>query len=198
MMMWGTTTNIVMMVSSAILGFFALKKYVKEPVNFEHTLYWGLSFSILATGLLMDELRLVTSSMPAVMVSISMWLNAYAVLTATKNMHPKYVKKYRVVVWGILVLILPAVHIYSFLIGKSLVRVILVVLTLVFLAPVRWERIDLFIVYSLMLLSKISGMLCVVLNRNTFLYDFRNGLMTVSMLYLTWYVYKLIDGREHL
>jgi hypothetical protein len=201
-------TNIVVIISSMLLGFFALKKYVEVPYNYEHTLYWGLSFILLSgsfTALMLSEMMAVSFHYRVLMqvnftFSLVWWLNTYAVMLATRHARDGATKPYRIWLWLVLVLVIPTVSMINNPILYQVLHVGLGIATVGFLGPVRKARPYLIGVYIVLVFSELCSLLSEIefLKINKALVDVEQGTLTVGILYLLWYVYGLVKHKSYL
>ena len=200
-------TNIVVIISSMLLGFFALKKYVEVPYNYEHTLYWGLSFILLSGSFLIRDLATLfdISFHHRVLMQVNFtfglvwWLNSYAVMLATRNARGGKTKPYRIGLWVVLVLVLPTVSMVNVPVLYQLLHVSLGLVTVFFLLPVRKSRPYLIGVYGVLITSEFCSLLSEIeyLKITPVLIDIERGTLTVGILYLLWYVYGLVKHKSY-
>lgn len=206
-MMVVVLTDLIVIVSSMLLGFFALKKYAEVPYNYEHTLYWGLSFILLSGSFLVRDLAtLFEISFHYRMLmqanftfGLVWWLNSYAVMLATRNARGGKTKPYRIGLWVVLVLVLPTVSMVNVPVLYQLLHVSLGLVTVFFLLPVRKSRPYLIGVYGVLITSEFCSLLSEIeyLKITPVLIDIERGTLTVGILYLLWYVYGLVKHKSY-
>lgn len=109
-------TNTVFIIASLYISILALRKYLKMPTNYEHTLYWGVAFMLTAFvyGLnivfkttQISDLNIFLLAITVTFASIvAWWLQLYAVLFVIFDSHNAIIrKKIRVAVFLSLILI---------------------------------------------------------------------------------------------
>lgn len=207
-MLINNTTNLVFILVSLFLSFFAIKEYINYSkqgnIKCKKTLYWGMGFVALTLAFLMKILNRIYPifSIQRVIIyenlllGISTWLHTYTIMTIGCQ-YKKFKKtKLHIIYWLILIVIIPAMtvlptnRIYASLMNVGMISIILYTLhNITFKHP-------LFTGFLLMAKAHIIYIIKSLINIEGVFYEIHLGLMTVAILTIGISSYLIIKNRR--
>lgn len=204
------TTNLIFILISLYLSFYAIKQYIvfnkDENIGQRKTLYWGMGFIAL---MLAFAIKMFNKFIPvfstkrvfiyeSLLIGISCWLHAYAIMMISYK-YKKFKKaKLHTIYWLLLIVIIPVMTIlptnelYPSLLNIGIIGIILYTLYKITF------RHPLFLGFVLMILARILYILNTLTVSNVFISEIQLGLMTVSIMTIGISSYLIIKNRRKL
>ncbi|MFW6016134.1 MAG: hypothetical protein ACOCRK_06820 [bacterium] len=212
-------TNIVFFIANLYISFIALKRYLNEPKNYEHTLYWGVAFLFNSIHFITRAVCPIISinsstvliNMVQIVSVISWWLQLFAVMFVVFDSHnPIIRKKIRVFMYLIVIyfitfssitniinpLTLEGVGIKSVDLFFNINFAIFALIIGLLLLKVRNYGSYLYFPYFLMVFSNIAHIINVYIydNVNLIFKNINESLAVAAVLTMMFEVRKVIKG----
>lgn len=94
-------TDMIFFIASLYISYIALKRYLNEPTNYEHTLYWGIAFMFNSVHFIIRSVYTIVSSDSFIFLSnmsqlvniIAWWLQLFAVMFVVFDYHSALIRK---------------------------------------------------------------------------------------------------------
>ena len=206
-MLTQNATSIIFILISSFLSFYAIKSYIKfirrKNINDDKTLYWGMGFVALSLAFI---IRVVYTLCPNLAISkffmyenllvgISTWLHAYAVMLVSYK-HKEFKKsKLNVVYWLLIIILIPLMTIIiNKAIYVSILNISMIGLILYTLHRIRFKHF-LFNGFLLMIIARILYLVKTINDMNGVISEIQLGFMTVGIFTIGISSYIIIRDR---